>query len=92
MIVLVCHGVATMGVETPPELVGQYLQSFDVDAHDGMGTAEWTADIDRAMKFDTMVEAVEVWRTQSRVRPLRGDGRPNRPLTAFSVEPREVAG
>jgi len=88
--VLVCWGLATAGYETPPELVGQYLQSYDVEAHDGRGTAEWTAELSKAMKWDTVTEAVEAWRTQSRRRPLREDGKPNRPLTAFSCEPRLV--
>ena len=86
--VLVCWGMATVGVETPPELIGQYLKSFDVEAHDGRGTAEWTDDVTLAMQFADVVEAVQVWRTQSKVRPLREDGRPNRPLTAFHMEPR----
>lgn len=88
--VLVCHGLATEGVESPPELAGQYLKSFDVNAHDGLGTAEWTVSVGQAMKFADLIEAVETWRTQSVVRPLRADGQPNRPLTAFSVEPRMV--
>jgi hypothetical protein len=88
--VLVCHGLATEGVETPPELVGQYLQSFDVNAHDGMGTAEWTVDVNKAMRFADLVEAIETWQTRSVVRPLRADGKPNRPLTAFSVEPKPL--
>jgi hypothetical protein len=86
--VLVCWGLATQGAESPPELIGQYLQSYDVEAYDGRGTAEWTSDVNKAMKFDDVSEAVIAWRTQSKVRPLREDGRPNRPLTAFNAEPR----
>ena len=86
--VLVCHGLATAGVPSPPSLEGQYLKSFDVEAHDGRGTAEWTASLAEAMRFDDLSEAIEAWQTQSKVRPLRADGRPNRPLTAFHVEPR----
>jgi hypothetical protein len=88
--VLICHGLATAGVPSAPELEGQYLESFDVEAHDGRGTATWTLDVGSAMKFEDLVSAIEAWQTQSRLRPLREDGRPNRPLTAFSVEPKVI--
>ena len=86
--VLVCQGFATTGVVTPHDLIGQYLKSFDVEAHEGRGTCEWTDYVGEAMKFEDFSEAVMAWQTQSKVRPLREDGRPNRPLTAFNVEPR----
>lgn len=70
---------------------GYFLRSFDVDAHDGRGDVTWTADIVQAMRFDSFRAAMEAWRTQSTVQPLRPDGKPNRPLTAFSVQPMEVA-
>ena len=37
------------------------------------------------MKFADMSEAFECWKRQSTVCPLRADGKPNRPLTAFSI-------
>lgn len=85
--VLVCWGIATVGVDEEGP-VGQYLETFDVEAHDGRGFATFTDDEAKAMKFTDFSEAVETWRTQSKVRPLREDGMPNRPLTAFSMEPR----
>jgi hypothetical protein len=45
-----------------------------------------TADIKQAKQFDDAGDAIEFWRTQSRVNPIREGGKPNRPLTAFSVE------
>jgi len=86
--VLVCHGLATEGVPSPPELEGQYLESFDVEAHDGRGTAAWTGDLESAMRFEDLVSAVGAWQTISKKRPRRPDGKPNRPLTAFNVEPK----
>jgi hypothetical protein len=88
--VLICHGLATAGVPSAPELEGQYLESFDVEAHDGRGTATWTLDPGSAMQFDSLPAAIEAWQTVSRRRPVRPDGRPNRPLTAFHVEPRQL--
>jgi len=64
----------------------QYLASYDPEAYDGRGFAEWTADIELAMRFPTAGEAWMLWRQPSRVRPVRSDGQPNRPLTAFTIE------
>ena len=37
----------------------------------------------KAKRFADIAEALEFYRTQSARRPLRDDGRPNRPLAAF---------
>ena len=63
-----------------------FLKSFDPDAHNGRGDITFTRDASQAMKFDNGAQALECWRTQSTVRPLRPDGWPNRPLTAFTIE------
>lgn len=66
-------------------MTGMYLRSIDVDAFDGRGDALFTPDKDRAMRFADLAEAFECWKRQSKVRPLRADGKPNRPLSAFSI-------
>jgi hypothetical protein len=38
------------------------------------------------MMFEAMSDAFILWRTIPQSRPVREDGAPNRPLTAFSVE------
>ena len=63
-----------------------WLASFDVDAHDGLGRVNGTRHRHEAMRFTDMRAAFEAYRTQSRVRPLRPDGKPNRPLTAYTIE------
>jgi hypothetical protein len=63
-----------------------YLKSYDVDANDGRGDAELTPNIHEALEFDDAVAAMQAWREQSTVQPLRLDGKPNRPLTAFTVQ------
>lgn len=68
------------------EDVPMWLQSGDVEAFDGRGDATLTTDESQAMKFEDNTEAIEFWRRQSTVRPLRADGKPNRPLTTFTVE------
>ena len=72
----------------PPFWAGQYLMRFDVAAHDGRVQTPipvWP-DTSEAAVFDDVEAALEYWRTPSTVVPLRGDGMPNRPLTAFTVE------
>lgn len=64
----------------------QYLKAFDVEAHDGRGECDATGDLAEAMVFDSYREASAAWQTQSVKRPLREDGQPNRPLTAFTIE------
>jgi hypothetical protein len=70
----------------PCPIAGQYLEKFSFEAYDGGGYGVFTTDVDRAMKFDSAAAALRFWRTQSRVRPLRPDGKPNRPFTATTIE------
>jgi hypothetical protein len=39
-----------------------------------------------ALRFENGGDAMRFWRQQSILQPLRDDGKPNRPLTAFTVE------
>lgn len=64
---------------------GAYLESYDPEAHRGQGKAKWTDDIAKAMRFATQLEAFDFWRQQSKTMPFRPDGKPNRPLTAFTI-------
>jgi hypothetical protein len=70
----------------PCPVAGQYLQSFDFEADNGRGWAEFTDDPRRAMVFQDAALAAMFWRHQSRKFPLRADGQPNRPLTATNIE------
>lgn len=63
-----------------------FLKAFDVEAHDGWGMADDTPDPDEAFKFRSSREAMDAWRAIPSCRPTRPDGRPNRPLTAFTIE------
>ena len=87
--ILICHGLA--GREnSDPAIIGQYLESYDPEAYDGRGSATWTNDLAKAMRFDGLTAAMNEWRRRSTKRRVRPDGKPNRPLTAFNVEPRPV--
>jgi hypothetical protein len=69
----------------PAAPVGQFLASYDPEAHDGQGWAEWTRDPAQAMTFTDSAAAMDCWRAVPASRPRRADGLPNRPLTAFTV-------
>jgi hypothetical protein len=45
-----------------------------------------TSKRDEAHKFASVDEVFETWNTVSKTRPVRPDGRPNKPLTALSIE------
>lgn len=64
-------------------LVGKYVIACDVDAHNGIGQIEATGDRWQAQRFPNVEAALLYWQRVSRVQPLRDDGKPNRPLTAW---------
>jgi hypothetical protein len=73
----------------------KYLERFDPDwVPPGpqrqppamTGRAWWTDDPAKAQRFAGPVEALTEWKRQSTVLPIRPwDGRPNRPLTAYTI-------
>lgn len=66
---------------------GPYLEWSDPNARKGKGHDRWTDDVAKAKRFPSFQEAMTCWQAQSTVRPLRPDGLPNRPMTAYSVSP-----
>jgi hypothetical protein len=72
------------GVACP--IAGQYLVSMDFEAFNGRGFARYSSQIEDAKKFASPAEALEFWRTTSKINPKRPDGRPNRPLTSTTIE------
>jgi hypothetical protein len=89
---LVLYGLRIQGVPLgiPAEVVGDWMQTFDYDIHAPgrpypTGNGGSTEDPDKAMSFPTMELAWEAWRRPSEVTPTRPDGRPNRPMTVFTI-------
>lgn len=83
---LVAHG--RTGPEIEPT---EWLYAFDPDGGDEniaypTGTVESGDDPAKAFRFATAKEAAALFRLESTRTPVRPDGRPNRPLTAFTVE------
>ena len=83
--------VAERASDGDESLAGRYLASYDPDAYDGHGEATWTEDTDQALRFMKAGDALAFWRQQSSVKPVREDGRDNRPLTAYTMEVRNLA-
>jgi len=72
-----------------------WLESYDPDGGDpeiGYPTGSYgvTTDTAKALAFPNGADALLFWRQQSKRTPLRPDGRPNRPLTAFTVMTKEL--
>lgn len=78
--------VGMVAEQEPTAAVGQYVKHYDPDAHEGRGDLVTTTDLDDALVFDGFAEAWSAWQATSRTHPVRADGRPNRPLTAFTIE------
>ena len=78
------------GTESPVD--GRFLVEYD-PCRDGVAPdgsmmpchLVATDDIALAMKFADLDEFRKVWTLVDKRNPIRPDGRPNRPLTAFSV-------
>jgi hypothetical protein len=81
-IVIICEGYAN-GQQCP--FIGQYLQWYDPGAP-GVSVGGWTPDLAQAQKFPDMEAAFRCYNQVHPVQPLRPDGKPNKPLTAFTVE------
>ena len=68
---------------------GQFLASFDFEAHGGLGEISLTTMPEAAMRFPDMAAAFAYRLRSPECAPLRLDGQPNRPLTAanWAFEP-----
>ena len=87
--VLRIHGLAS-GQPTPYDET--YLWRFDFEGcAPGEMQLHTVATPHLATKYPDALAALEAWRTVDPRAPLRADGRPNRPLTAFSVTIEPVA-
>lgn len=67
------------------EPIGRWLSSYDPDTHGGRGDATLSNDRRDALQFNSREEAYSCWVRVSKVKPVRADGKPNRPLTSFTI-------
>lgn len=78
------------GTRTPFD--GKFVKEYDPsrDGVDPLGApmiahVVVTVDRTKAMKFKDLAEARDTWMLVDPRRPVRPDGQPNRPLTAFNI-------
>jgi len=67
-----------------------WLVSCDLDQPDGLARFLFSYSLADAMQFATPLDALCYYQRQSTVYPLRLDGKPNRPMTGFSIEIRPL--
>lgn len=69
------------------EPVNLWLEDYDnsEESKKGYGILKLTGDPTQARVFKDTMDAMSFWQQVSRTVPTRTDGRPNRPLTVFSV-------
>lgn len=63
---------------------GDWIESFDLEAHEGRGRIVLTHDKKAALVMDR-AEWLAAYMESPRCRPLRDDGAPNRPLTGIPL-------
>jgi hypothetical protein len=80
----------TLAAATDNVVLGPYLEWSDPNAKFGRGDDGWTFDLARAKRFPSVEAAMKCWKAQSTLVPYRPDGKPNRPMTAYSVTMQEI--
>lgn len=83
---ILAHGATGPELEPAEWVVYSDPDGGDPEIDYPTGAIVSSDDPERAMAFASFDEAVLYWQRQSERTPLRPDGRPNRPLTAFTVE------
>lgn len=79
------------GIITGAKGPGRFLKNYDPDwqpeGYRGpqSGRAEWTDNVHEAMHFPNQIAAYRCYMATSKTAPRRPDGKPNRPLTAYSI-------
>ena len=77
----------------PTPFDGKYIVAYDAsgpDSPDLVCLLEVTDDPAKALRAPAG-ELLELWRSVDQRQPIRQDGQPNRPLTAFTVQTRLFA-
>lgn len=63
-----------------------YVKAFDPEFMKGVGGIDLTDDVKQALRFKSFSMAWDCWRMTSETKPKREDGRPNRPMTAYTAQ------
>jgi len=83
-------GIFVLHLSSDGVPINRWLVSFDPDAFQGRGHIDLTDDASKAQRFADASSALATWKQPSTVVPFRIDGKPNRPLSAYTVEVRPL--
>jgi hypothetical protein len=78
--------IRVYGLSAPAIFDGEFVETYVPEAFDGRGDLKTTIHRHKAMKFDDKIAALKFAHQVPLNRPLRADGKPNRPLTAFTLQ------
>lgn len=82
--ILACaDGAPLKGLEGGPNL---FVESYRLDDAAGRGAVVFTHEPAKARRFDTKTACFAAWSATHQRAPVRPDGRPNKPLTAYHAE------
>ena len=65
---------------------GEYVKKYEPEAFDGYGDVVFTDRKEEALTFETFTDAYLFVGQIPNNRPVRDDGQPNRPISAFTLE------
>ena len=73
----------------PTKASGLWVKSYTPDGFGGRGDLVLTENQREAKVYESATAAIEDWQRVSATHPRRpGDGKPNRPMSAFTIEVR----
>lgn len=75
----------------PSPVDGLWIHRYDPDEEDGRGALYPSSSVQDAQRFPTTAAVIAFYQQQSKHHPYRGDGQPNKPLTAYTVMVEKVA-
>jgi hypothetical protein len=64
---------------------GEFIKSVDIQSVPDIHWLQLTPDLDEAQTWPDVEAAMRTYKEILKNDPVRADGRPNRPLTAFTV-------
>lgn len=85
---IVIH-IISLATGEPSSADDSFVKSFDpLWNGNGLGVGHLivTREVDHALKFSSLQAAWEFWKQESPTVPRRPDGKPNRPLTCWTIE------
>lgn len=86
------YRIFAFGVANGPDDIRAWVEAYDPDAAGGRGHIGFTRIKDKALTFPSVRDAMDFYTQVSKVLPVRDDGKPNRPLTAYNLVIEPLAG